>query len=218
MEKKPKANKKLFPLNSPNDLPKKSHKKAGQFKGELAKHIYLDPAPRDPGVVNGILYPSHREIFKIEFDYWHKSFSVLLLDKRLAKMPALLKHYNIDQASPDKWLLLSMAMACECVPGFHYQFKKKAGAKSLWSSLWYGILWHEVEKIRGNNSASQACGKLSKRRWNGKILSSGTLENKYYEADNSAVGKARRAAMDDPAMAKYLYETWEEISQLHLEK
>ena len=110
MEKQSTAKKKPSAPSSPNDPPKKSHKKAGQFKGVLAKHIYLDPAPRDLGVVNGILSPSHREIFKIEADAWHKSLGANLLNKRLAKMEALLEHYKIPLASSDKWMLLSLAM------------------------------------------------------------------------------------------------------------
>lgn len=69
MEKQTKANKATSSTNSSNDQPKKSHKKAGQFKGELAKHIYLDPLPPISGKMNSELYPSHKMLVMEEFLY-----------------------------------------------------------------------------------------------------------------------------------------------------
>ena len=199
-------------------MTKQSHKKGGDFKGVLSKHIYIDPPPKKPSVASSILSPTHFEIFNSELGAWQKSLPYLVLNERLAKIASLCAHYKIDASSPDKWMLLCMALATDQVPGFQYQLKKRSGRKSQWDGLWHGILFHEVEKIRGTKSASWACGKLSKKPWNGKILSSGTLENHYYKAEKSSVGQARRAAESNPELAKMLYDAWEEISQKVLDK
>lgn len=129
-------------------------------------------------------------------------------------MNTLMEHYGIDPKSEEKWPILALALAADHVPGFQFQFKKSAGRKTDWDDLWYGVLYHEVEKVRGRRSASAACGILSKHTWNGKRLRPGTLENRYSQALKSAVVKARKHAQKgDPQLHQQIVEIWEQISQ-----
>lgn len=83
---------------------------------------------------------------------------------RLAKMPILLKHFNIDEADPKKWELLSFELAIRHVPGFQFKIKKGRPIKStheLLSRLYY--FYNKVKPELGYKTDSEFCGHIRKK-------------------------------------------------------
>lgn len=76
------------------------------------------------------------------------------------RMQALLEHFAIDPASPDKWYSLALRLAREHLPAFREAAKR--GAPRRWDEVRLGYLHAEVDALKeAGLSVEDACRKLS---------------------------------------------------------
>jgi hypothetical protein len=74
----------------------------------------------------------------------------LVRRQRILKLPLLLKLYGIDERSPNAWVELAWALACDHVPGMQaiHQVRRKRGRKPSWKSGLGRELLREVDALR----------------------------------------------------------------------
>lgn len=114
-----------------------------------------------------------------------------LVDLFLERLVLLLKHYGLDQEAPDtKWLVLSLRLAREHVPGFRVEEKREPGRKREWDVLLELQLRADVAALAptlGLNGAFAHMGREERyqQRYKNpstqKLRSGGTLKRRYLE-------------------------------------
>lgn len=102
------------------------------------------------------------------------------------RLKALKDYYEIKDNAPDGWFELSWKLACDYVPGFQHETRKKPGAKQKWAPINYICLYIDVEETRETKlsngkklTVGEACKVLSK---DGKYKGIKGLRQRYYEA------------------------------------
>jgi hypothetical protein len=121
-------------------------KKAGGYSGELAQPL--------PELRFGELFGDHPD-----------EQVARLVAKRLM---LLLQHYGIDENSPNPWLILSLRLAQDHVPGFLRKAwnSKKAGAPAKWKGARAMELHADVwQLVQQGNSEAMACRVLSREKY-----------------------------------------------------
>ncbi len=104
----------------------------------------------------------------------------------MKKLDLLLAHYGIDENSEQKWMMLSLALGMDCVPGMKVvDHRGSKGRPAKWLGL-NVILVLSVDKIaneRGKGIAD-AVQILVKRehQWGSYKGKESSLETRYYEA------------------------------------
>jgi hypothetical protein len=111
----------------------------------------------------------------------------LVREKRILKLPLLLKLYGIDERSPNAWADLAWALACDHVPGMQaiHKVRRKRGRKPSWKSGLGLQLLREVDALRaekkiGVKAALEELRKDEAKGWKRHPLSG--LGARYREA------------------------------------
>jgi len=170
-------------------MPARPQKGPGaSLPAEIKKPIYIDPMPW--GLLSGRTSAELKdEVFK----------------RRTEKLLLLLKHYNINLSSPDKWLMLCWSLAAELgVMEVIFEPPRRRGRSNVWTIDRQRSLVKDVEEIcaeRGKG-VSDAVRVLVKRKeeWAKYRESPEQLETRHSEA--------RRFLEKLPPGLVSLWETW----------
>lgn len=178
-------------------MPRQAKQLQKRYKGQLNKPLRRKAIPNPPA--SGLRHFLSKEEYE-ELQEKHKKSrrniqadNALNLTKQAAeKLGLLLEHYEIDKNDPDRWFLLSLALARNHVTGFQIKEDGSAGRRVVWNENKLVVLYFEVvQLIKSKNREPQygiswACAQLVKRpEW--RNFEAKTLQTKYSEAKKSGL-------------------------------
>jgi hypothetical protein len=154
--------------------------------------------------------PLAEPIYKSVLPEWFGARSEdLVREKRILKLPLLLKLYGIDERSPNAWADLAWALACDHVPGMQAidQVSRKRGRKPSWKSGLGRELLREVDALRakkkiGIEEALEQLRADKAKGWKKHPISS--LGTRYREAARAEKAKLKKLSSTIAFLTKVL--------------
>lgn len=167
-------------------MSKRLKKPARGFVGDLANPIVVD--------LMKVIQESSDKLSDAEIENFVNTAIRRARREQLLKLGKLLPLYKIDSKAPDRWLLLSLKLAEDFVPGMQIHYwasPRKRGRPPKWKGKRSAQLVEAVKRILAERKkgVSDAVRILQKRQpdvWGGPSgrgnLNTASLVARYYEA------------------------------------